>query len=143
MIYSITSHTSKICLILFIHRTLSWLVHPPTPLDFVRNYITLLEWDGCLSAAALHEIDEVAQFLTELSVCDYYFVTRKPSSIAMGAIHTAFGNIGETTLPLHVRHIFFKRVHMIAGIDPFSLEVEECMDRFIKTCLSDLYQSTN
>ena len=73
---------------------------------------------------------------------DYYFTTRFSSSIALGAIQTAFSDIGETTLPLHVCHIFFKRVHMIAGIDPFSLEVEECMDRFIKTCLSDLYQST-
>jgi len=116
--------------------TLSWFVHPPTPLSFVRNCITLLEGNGRLSTIAL-EIEEEAQFLTELSVCDYYFATRKPSSTALGAIRVAFGNIDETTLPLHVRHVFFKRVRIMADIDPFSSEVEECKDRFFTTCLPD------
>ena len=97
--------------------------------------MTLLE-DGCLSTLAL-EIKEVAQFLTELSVCDYHFATRKSSSTALGAIRAAFDNIGETAFPLHVCHIFFKCVCMMAGIDPFSSEVKECKDRFITTCLPD------
>lgn len=113
--------------------TLSWLVHPPTPLNFVRIYTSLLEENGCASTVSL-EIEEVAQFLTESSVCDYYFTTRKPSSIALGAIRTAFSNIGEIPLPSYVCHIFFERVRTIAGIDPFSSEVEECSDRFSTTC---------
>ena len=56
----------------------------------------------------------------------------------MGVIHTAFGSIDETALPLHVRHIFFKHVHAIAGIDTFSSEVEECKDRFNITYPLDL-----
>lgn len=114
--------------------SLSWHVHPPTPLCFVRNFMSLLEESGCSSAAAL-EIKELARFLTELSVSDYYFTTRKPSSIGLGALLTAFVNIGDAMLPLYIRHNFLKHVQSIAGIDPTSEEIQECKGRLSKVFL--------
>jgi len=110
--------------------TLSWYVHPPTPLNFVSNFMSLLEESGCSHSVAL-EIKELVQFLTELSVCDYYFTTRKPSSIGLGALLTAFDRFDEVTLPLRVRHTFFGLVHYTK--DPFSKEVQECKGRLCET----------
>ena len=102
-------------------------MHPPTPPSFVRNFIIILEIMG-FSAAAL-EIKESAGFFTELSVCDYYFTTRKASSTALGAVLIAVDDMSETILPLGSRHIFFQQVQIISRIDPFSVEVQECKKR--------------
>jgi len=117
--------------------TLSWHVHPPTPLNFVRNFIHLLEQSGCAVAVA-HEVKEIARFLTELSVCDYYFTTRKQSSIGLGAVLTAFGSFDEITLPLHVRRTFIDYVRSMDIIDPSSEEVQECQKCLSATYLQDL-----
>jgi len=116
--------------------TLSWHVHPPTPLNFVRNYMPLLEQSGCSSSVAL-EIKEVARFLTELSVCDYYFTTCKPSSIGLGALLTAFNSFDDATLPLRVRQRFLDLVHRTEVIDPSAQEVLKCKDRLSETYLQD------
>jgi len=116
--------------------SLTWNMHPPTPLCFVRHFISLLEEIGCPSDVRL-EIEELARFLTEISVCDYYFTTRKASLIGLGALLTTFDSIDESTLPLHVRHNFLLRVQSIAGIDPSSKEVQECNDRLYRTYFLD------
>jgi len=116
--------------------TLSWHVHPPTPLNFVRNYIHLLDESGCAPAVAL-EVKEIGRFLTELSVCDYYFTTHKQSSIGLGAILTAFESFDEITLPINVRMLFINHVRSLDVIDPLSEEVQECKSRLSATYLQD------
>jgi len=115
---------------------LSWRVHPPTPLCLVRHFMMLLQDCGCSSAVA-HEMKEVARFLTELSVCDYFFVTRKPTSIALASLLTAFDSIDEACLPTHVRQSFLKRVQSVAHVDPYSTEVRECKARICETYYHD------
>lgn len=116
--------------------TLSWHVRPPTPLVFVKNYMLLLELSGCTATVVLG-VKEVARFLTELSVYDYYFTTRKPSSIGLGAILTAFKRFDEATLPTHVRCTFIKLVRSMEVIDPSSDEVLQCKGRLSAKYLHD------
>jgi len=116
--------------------TLSWHVHPPTPLGFVRNYVLLLEKSGSSPAVTL-EVNEVARFLTELSICDYYFTTRKPSSTGLGAVLAAFERFDENTLPLRVQRTFLKLVRSMEVIDPFSDEVQGCKSRLSATYHQD------
>ncbi|KAL7548912.1 hypothetical protein ACHAWF_012180 [Thalassiosira exigua] len=76
--------------------TLRWRLHPPTPLAFGREVLRLAtppRADEDDAAAdddggrdAWHELAETARYLTELSACDYWFATRRPSSIAMASI---------------------------------------------------------
>jgi len=113
--------------------TLSWRVHPPTPLSFVRNFILLLEESDCAPTVAL-EVMEAARFVTELSVCDYYFTSCKPSWIALGSVLTAFESFDEITLPMHVRVAFLKYVQSMRIIDPSSKDVILCKER-----LSEIY----
>lgn len=96
----------------------------------------LLEQSGCSASVAL-EIKEIARFLTELSVCDYYFTTRKPSSIGVGALLTAFDSFDDATLPLRVRQRFLDLVHMTDVIDPAAQEVLECKGRLCEIYLQD------
>lgn len=61
---------------------LSWHVHPPTAMDFCGMLIDFSFTDSTIDIR--NEIQEKARYLTELSVFEYYFTTRNPSSIAVG-----------------------------------------------------------
>lgn len=61
---------------------LEWRVHPPTPQAFCRE---LLRAVPALAGDARLDVEETAQFLVELSVCDGWFVGRAPSTVAVAA----------------------------------------------------------
>jgi len=103
---------------------LSWYVHPPTPLNFVRNYVMLLEESGCSSAVA-DEVNEISRFLTEISVCEYYFTTCKPSLTGLATVLKAFERFDEVFLPVQVRETFLEHVRSIEVIDLSLYEVLE------------------
>lgn len=72
---------------------LSWYMHPPTALTYIRHILMVVSsktnqqqrgsMDGALT------FFDLARFLTELSVCDYFFVTIRPSTIALASIMIA------------------------------------------------------
>lgn len=73
---------------------LSWHLHPPTPFSFVRDLVPMLiSSHTCASPAVRYNILDIARFLTELSVCEYFFVTMKPSSIALAALLNAMDTV--------------------------------------------------
>ena len=108
---------------------------------------------------ARHDVNELARFMTELSVCDYWFVTKKPSSIALaslinamelqggsaGCISTTTGGGGgrgqqaqQASRTIDNRHKmdFLSRVAEL-GMDITSDdEIVECYER-----LSEMYRS--
>lgn len=60
---------------------LQWKLHPPTVAAF-----TVILLDNLKLALPGHEMEDVytnASFFAELSVCDYFFVTLKPSTISL------------------------------------------------------------
>mmetsp|Transcript_39672 Transcript_39672/g.95425 ORF Transcript_39672/g.95425 Transcript_39672/m.95425 type:complete len:378 (+) Transcript_39672:387-1520(+) len=67
--------------------SLNWRVHPPTPFAFCRDLARLLPRG--VGPRARHDVGELARFMTELSVCDYWFVTRRPSSVALASLLNA------------------------------------------------------
>ena len=83
---------------------LSWLVNPPTAFDFLKHYLQLLQpevssdsqfldhMDGktmtCRSPR-LTALEDLAAFLVELSVLDYYFVNFRASTVALAALFNA------------------------------------------------------
>ena len=92
--------------------SLSWRVHPPTPLSFARDLLGLLarvvefdaggayaDWgrDGSRSRI-MTTIEETAEYLIELSSCDYALSTRhRPSSVAIASIAYSFELAATTT----------------------------------------------
>ena len=84
--------------------TLGWFVNPPTRLDYARMlvheaiaHLRLSEGQRNISGTdywlkTKEDIDQCVdtmRFIIELSVCDYYFVTKRPSMIASAAVTLA------------------------------------------------------
>ncbi len=128
-------------------KTLSWSLHPPSPMDFVSR---LIEYQLPLIAALNHSltvggaatspsptpnatesnggpgkslffnVDKVqahAIFFVELSVFDYYFVTQKPSVVALAAILNTIEGLGlfqkislSTSSTSQSRQLFYRIV---------------------------------
>jgi Cyclin, N-terminal domain/Cyclin, C-terminal domain len=66
-------------------KTLYWKVHPPTP----QVFVSLLALE--LKRSSLHqvvsaELEDLAAYLIELSVTDYFFVSFKPSEVALASL---------------------------------------------------------
>jgi len=71
---------------------LEWLLHPPTPQMFVSYFIELF----CTEAKS--ELNDVALYLVELSVHDYFFIASKPSVTALAALSNAALLLGQSRL---------------------------------------------
>lgn len=69
---------------------LQWRVNPPTALDFVRQFLSLIpESSKHFSPLVRTSIYDVAKFQTELAVSEYDFITIRPSVVAFCAIVNA------------------------------------------------------
>jgi len=109
-------------------RILSWHVHPPTSLCFVRHFLQLIPSE--LPNAMKNDVMELARFLTELAVIDYFFVPRSMSSLALVAVLHAMDI-------LHLNQLipdFFNQLKLLRGLNPSAVEVTRCRMR-----LRDLY----
>ena len=58
---------------------LQWYVHPPTAQIFLKHFLLLISLEQ-------REVYDLAKFLLELSVMDYFFVPYKESEVAMAAL---------------------------------------------------------
>lgn len=108
-------------------QALGWHVHPPTPFSFARDLVELFPSD--IAPTIRHDVSELARFLTELSVCDYFFVTKKPSSIALAALINAIELNDTLRRNPRVKSQFLQRV-LDVGMDvAHDEEVVACYER--------------
>ena len=116
--------------------SLSWLVHPPTPLAFARDLLCLLDPTRCdgddddvvarqdAIRGRKMEIEETVEYLIELSSCDYALSTRfRPSSVAIASIahsveltSTMARRDGSSSSSSHVALEFLQEVVERAGL---------------------------
>jgi len=113
-------------------RALSWHVHPPTPFCLARHILHLLPQNAS-SPTVRHDILELARFLTELSVCDYFFVTRRSSSNSLAALLNAMDAL-QSGISYPARLEFLQNLKKHANLDANCQEVQECRVR-----LQELY----
>ncbi|KAL3762070.1 hypothetical protein ACHAW5_002583 [Stephanodiscus triporus] len=108
-------------------QSLGWHVHPPTPLAFCRDFMRLVS--GEIEPGARRDISELARFMTELSVCSYWFSTKRPSSIALAAVISAIELHGPCRVDPRYKAEFLTRV-VDLGIDiACNDEVLACYER--------------
>ena len=110
---------------LFDYRALAWKVHPPTAFCFGKHLLVLLP-NSVVKINDQHAILELARFLTELSVIDYFFVVHKPSVVAFSALLTAMEEIPGVRYAIPT---FCNEVMKSIGLDALSEEVTECCGR--------------
>ena len=108
-------------------QSLKWYVHPPTSFAFCRDFMRLVSGD--IAPRARHDVNELARFMTELSVCDYWFIEKKPSSIALAALINAIELQGPRKVDPRYKVEFLHRVVEL-GMDIASDdEIIECYER--------------
>lgn len=107
---------------------LSWLMHPPTPMTQIRHLLLMLP-STCNDKYVKNQIADLACFLSELSVCHYYFVSHKSSSIALASILTAMEAVEDSPFISKYKSEFLKNVRNIAKIDADRQEILECQIR--------------
>eukprot|EP00536_Pseudo-nitzschia_multiseries_P016769 jgi/Psemu1/263870/estExt_Genewise1Plus.C_12270001 len=89
---------------------LRWHVHPPTAQLFVKHFLFFLV------SVEENELHDLAQFMIELSVMDYFFVSYKPSEIAMAALLNSMDRLGKNASPVKVPITRFIDIHSPAII---------------------------
>jgi hypothetical protein len=75
-----------------------------------------------------YEILELARFLTELSVIDYYFVVHKPSDVALAALLNSIDAVTGGS-EIVILGFYNELLRVSGGFDPAKPEVEECRNR--------------
>jgi len=107
-------------------RALSWQVHPPTAYCLCKHILFLLPYSA-VSMEVRHDILELARFLSELSVIDYFFVDHRPSSVALAALTHAIEDIPGVSESAQIN--FLSELDRVPGLDANSQEVQECRNR--------------
>lgn len=102
-------------------RSFKWLVHPPTPVCFMRQLLRMLPPET--TPVARYIIVEVTRFISEISACLYKFIKYPASSMAFASIIIAIERIDDLNLPLWQRHQFLYNVATITGLESTSWDV--------------------
>lgn len=89
--------------------TLKWRMNPPTSPSFVRHIFSILVPRD--ADTMFPNMLEDSLYFTDLALCDYFFVTKRPSVIALSSMINAikkrcnFGNLEEADASFLVKHI--------------------------------------
>jgi len=78
-----------------LHR-LRWHVHPPTAQLFANYFLSFMS----AGRRELRDLHELSRYMMELSVMDYFFVSHKPSDIAIAALRNAAERLGHDSAAL-------------------------------------------
>lgn len=87
-------------------KALEWKLHPPTAAQFVMHMLCFLPEE--VSPSVRKELLELSRYLTELVVCDMYFVSLPKSAIALASILNVMGDISLTRLSAGLRDTFLR-----------------------------------
>ena len=87
-------------------RALSWRLHPPTAVAMGSLLLDYILADRLLAVSDddINEIRDTASFFGELAVCDYFFITFRPSTVALASVLNSLEGVlpfeNEATLHL-------------------------------------------
>ena len=80
-------------------RALCWRLHPPTSAamaSLALDHVLVADGNDArlkLSDDDVYEIKDTASFFAELAVCDYFFTTLRPSTVALASILNALEGV--------------------------------------------------
>ena len=87
-------------------QSLGWKLHPPTLYAFVSHIMLLLPMEA--HSSVRKEMFELARYLTELAVCDTYFVSVKKSTVAFASILNVMDEMSYARLSAGIRARFLR-----------------------------------
>ena len=114
-------------------RTLSWRVNAPTSVQVANHILSLiLPRCGHIRESTWEVILDEVRYQTEIAVRDYYFVTQRPSTVAMAAIINALDSVS-----CHDRQVVLKAM---LGIFDQDFDSPQEMDATSKRMMMSLAQ---
>ena len=93
---------------------LGWKLHPPTQSAFVSNLLLFLPPE--VSPAARKSLNELSKYLTELAVCDSFFVDVPNSVVAFAAIVNVMEDMNYSKLSGGLREKFLTTIASRVGL---------------------------
>jgi hypothetical protein len=93
---------------------LNWNLHPPTQYAFVSHLVLFLPQEA--SSPVRKELFELSRYLTELAVCDSYFVEVNNSTAAFAAILNVMDDMSYSRLSAGIREKFLRDIASMVGL---------------------------
>jgi hypothetical protein len=102
----------------------------------------LLIPDGACDKTMLTKIKEQATFLTELSVCDYFFITQTSLDTGTAALLAAL-ELNNVPWERHCYDAFLMQLESVAGVHHQSMDMLECKTRLRETYIQGGFHRQN
>jgi hypothetical protein len=93
---------------------LNWNLHPPTQYAFVSHLVLFLPQEA--PSPVRKELFELSRYLTELAVCDSYFVEVNNSTAAFAAILNVMEDMSYARLSAGIREKFLRDIASMVGL---------------------------
>lgn len=123
---------------------LGWKLHPPTKYAFVSHLMMFLPNEA--NPAVRKEMFELSRYLTELAVCDTYFVSVENSTAAFASILNVMDDINYPRLSAGIRERFLRDLLLKVGLshrDPAIVAARKRLRAmFVATAGNDAVSST-
>ena len=91
---------------MIILNALGWAVHPPTAYSFISHLLLFLPQEA--PTAVRKDLYELSRYLSELTVCDSFFVDQNTSTVALAAILNVMEDMSYTRLSAGIREKFLR-----------------------------------
>ena len=85
---------------------LGWAVHPPTAYSFISHLLLFLPQEA--PAMVRKDIYELSRYLSELTVCDSFFVDQNASTVAFASILNVLEDMSYSQLSAGIREKFLR-----------------------------------
>lgn len=112
---------------------LNWKLHPPTQYAFVSHLLLFLPVET--NSAVRKDLLELSRYLTELAICDSYFVAENNSTVAFAAVLNVMDEMNYTRLSAGTRERFLLVIRDSIGLQHRSPRVVAARQR-LKTMFS-------
>jgi len=96
---------------------LNWRVHGPTVLSFLEYFIAIISPRPMRKNTSLDTLIHICKQYIELTLGDYYFVTQKPSTVAVAVLSISIQHIPLDQINETDRLCFFSKIATASKID--------------------------
>jgi hypothetical protein len=118
-----------------IMQALSFRLNAPTQHSFVDYYLQIIPWEdqqqgGGAGVLGLRKnISELSKYLTELAVCDPFFIPMPNSVVALAALLNVLDELSYNKLSEGARTRFLSDLCLQIRINPYADQVTKCRAR--------------
>ena len=106
---------------------LGWKLHPPTQCAFVHHLLQFLAVET--NSTLRRDVHELSRYLTELAVCDSFFIGMNNSTVAFAAILNVLDQISLSRVSAWTRERFLREIYTRIGLNHLDPAVETARER--------------